>query len=138
MGKTTRNHLNKLTSLYDLSLFHLDSNFNVNINPLVNLCNLPIHSRYFSPHSFVQTISKISQNVLLSSFSIFHNNVVSLNGNIENLQTHILEELEFRFHVLGISETKFTNSNLDISTPLIPGYNFCPDTFGFGRCCFIY
>ena len=123
-SKPTRNHLNKLTSLYDLSLFNLDSNLDVNINPLVNLSNLQIRSRYFSPHSFVQTISKISQNVLLSSVCIFHNNVVSLNANLENLQTHIVEELEFHFDVLGISETKITNSNVDISTPLISGYNF--------------
>ena len=70
-SKPTRNHLNKLTSLYDLSLFNLDSNLDVNINPLMNLSNLQIRSRYFSPHSFVQTISKISQNVLASSFCIF-------------------------------------------------------------------
>ena len=57
-------------------------------------------------------------------FIIFNNNVVSLNANLENLQTHILEELEFHFDVLGISETKITNSNVDISTPLISGYNF--------------
>ena len=123
-SKLTRNHLNKLTSLYDLSLFNFDSNLDVNINPLVNLSNLQIRSRYFSPHSFVQTISKFPHNVLLSSFSIFHNNVVSLNGNLENLQTHILEELEFHFDVLRISETKITNSNVEISTPLISGYNF--------------
>ena len=68
----------------------------------------------------------ISQNALLPSFSIFHSNVVSLNGNLENLQTHILEEHEFHFDVLGISETKITNLNVhvDISSPLIPGYNF--------------
>ena len=116
-SKATRNQLNKLTSLYDLSLFNLNSNLDVNINPLVNLSNLQIRSRYFSPRSFVQTTSKISQNGLSSSFSVFHNNVVSLKGNLENLQTHLLEEL-------GISETKITNSNVDIFTPLIPGYNF--------------
>ena len=40
------------------------------------------------------------------------------------MKTHILEELEFCFDLLRISETKITNSNLDISIPLIPGYNF--------------
>jgi len=62
----------------------------------------------------VQTISKISQNALSSSFSVFHNNVVSLKENLENLQTHLLEELECHFDVLGISETKITKSNVDI------------------------
>ena len=101
--KPTRNHLNKLTSLYDLGLLNLDSNLDVNIHPLVNLSNLQFRSQYFSPHNFVQTISNISQNVLLSSFSIFHNNIVNLDGNLENLQTHILEELEFHFDILEIS-----------------------------------
>lgn len=110
MSKLTHNHLNKLTSLYDLCLFNLDSNLDVNINPLVNLSDLQIRSRYFSSYSFVQMISKIPQNVLLSSFSIFHNNVVSRNGNLENLQPHILAGLEIHFDVPGISETKITNS----------------------------
>ena len=43
---------------------------------------------------------------------------------LKNLHMHILEELEFHFGVLGISETNITNSNVDISTPLISGYNF--------------
>ena len=36
---------------------------------------------------------------------------------LEKFQTHILEELEFHFDVLRISETKISNSNVDISTP---------------------
>ena len=88
----------------------------------MNLSKLQIRSRYFSPHSFVRTILIISQNALSSSFSVCHNNV-RLKGNIENIQTH-LEELEFHFDVLGILETKITNSNVYIFTPLIPGYNF--------------
>ena len=68
--------------------------------------------------------SKLSKNEQLSSFSIFHNNVLSINKNLENLQTQILEELEFHFDIIGISETKITNSNSAISVPTIPGYNF--------------
>ena len=68
-SKATRN--NKLTSLYDLSLFNLNSNLDVNINPLVNLSNLQIRSRYFSPHSFVQTTSKISKMRFRQVFPFF-------------------------------------------------------------------
>ena len=46
------------------------------------------------------------------TFSVFHNNVVSLNRNLENLQTHLLYELDFHFNVIGVTETKITNSNL--------------------------
>ena len=68
--------------------------------------------------------SKLSKNERLSNFSIFHNNVLNINKNLENLQTQVLEELEFHFGVIGISETKITNSNSAISVPTIPGYNF--------------
>ena len=82
-------------------------------------------STRFSPHSFAQMQSKLSTNEWLSSFSIFHNNVLSINKNLENLQTQILEELEFHFDIIGISETKITNySNSAISVRTIPGYNF--------------
>lgn len=33
-SKTTRNNLQRLTSLYDLSLFKLNTNLDVNLNPL--------------------------------------------------------------------------------------------------------
>ena len=62
-------------------------------------------SKTTSYKSYKVPTSKISQKALSSSFSVFHN-VISLKGNLENLQTHLLEELEFHFDVLGISETK--------------------------------
>jgi len=79
-SKTTRNNLHKLKSLYDLSLFNLNTNLDVNINPYENLSINQIRRRYFSPHSFAQMQSKLSKNVRLSSFSIFHNNVLSINN----------------------------------------------------------
>ena len=53
----------------------------------------------------------------VASFSIFHNNVMSLNRYLEDLQTHILEELHFSFNVIGITKTKITNTN-------VAGYEF--------------
>ena len=41
-----------------------------------------------------------------SSFSFFHTNIRSLKRNLENFQTHLLDELTFRFNILGITETK--------------------------------
>ena len=46
------------------------------------------------------------------------------NKNLNNLPTQILKEFEFHFDIIGISETKITNSNSAISVPTIPGYNF--------------
>jgi len=33
-----------------------------------------------------------------TSFSVFDNNVVSLNRNLENLQTQLLHEVDFHFN----------------------------------------
>ena len=77
-----------------------------------------------SPHTVSRRCNQNSKNERLSSFFIFHNNVLSINKNLENLQTQILEELEFHFDIIGISETKMTNSNSVISVLTIPGYNF--------------
>ena len=59
------------------------------------------------------------------SFSIFYNNVVSFTrGNLEKLETHWLEELDFYFHIFGVTETKITNANQSIMSPHIHGYIF--------------
>ena len=60
-----------------------------------------IASRYFAPHSFKKMKTKLSKDETISSFSVFHNNVVSLNRNLENLQTQLLREVDF---ILMLSE----------------------------------
>ena len=58
-----------------------------------------------------------------SSFSIFYNNIVSLNKNLEKLVTHYLENLDFHFDIIGITETKITHTNQNFATK-IPAYAF--------------
>ena len=60
-----------------------------------------------------------------SSFSFFHTNIRSLKRNLENFQTHLLDELTFRFNILGITETRIKTAcdNLDFN-PAISHYNF--------------
>ena len=119
----TRNDFDKLASLYELSLFKFNTNLDPSLNPCQNLSCYQIRSRYFSPHSFEQIKTKFSSSDRSTSFSVFHNSIVSLTANQETLQTHILDELDFQFDVIGISETKITNSNSDKSIPTIPGYH---------------
>jgi hypothetical protein len=60
---------------------------------------------------------------------MLHNNVRSLKRNLENLQTHLLQELHFNFRVIGITETKirdndffYFNPNMEnVPTPLASG-----------------
>ena len=65
----------------------------------------------------------LPENTVKSSFSIFHNNIVSINRNLENVEL-LLDELDFHFDVIGISETKITNSYESKAHPNISGYVF--------------
>ena len=61
-----------------------------------------IHSRYFSLHSFRELKTKQLEDEIKTSFSVFHNNVISLKRNLENLQTHLLHELDFHLNIIGV------------------------------------
>ena len=92
----SRRNLDKLTSLYDLDIFSLNIYFDVNLNADQNLFNQRIQSRYFSPHSFKMFKEKLSENEIQSSLSIFHNNIESINRNLENV-IMLIDELGFHF-----------------------------------------
>ena len=115
-----RTHLDKLSSLFDLDLFNLCTNLDGQLNN-----NNYDHSQcqYLSPHSFKLFNRKLSNSEVQSSFSVFHNNVVSINRNLENL-TLLLDELDFQFNIIDVTETKITNSNENGSFSCIPGYVF--------------
>ena len=69
-----------------------------------------------------------------NSSSIFHNNLISLNKNFENLQSSILDELGFNFKIIGITETKTNDSNSESAEFSLPGYEseFVPTPLAFG------
>ena len=49
----------------------------------------------------------------------------SLRRNLDKFQSHLLEELQLHFSVIGITETKITNSNLPLDfDPSKPNYRF--------------
>ena len=129
----SKRYLDKLTSLYDLDLFKLNTLCNRDVNTVDNLYNQRIHSRYFSPHSFKEQNKYLIENDN-DSFSIFHNNLISLSKNFENLQSSILDELGFNFNIIGITETKINDSNSESTEFSLPGYEFefVPTPLAFG------
>ena len=83
-----------------------------------------VRSNYYSPHSFAEFKKCFSTSNVQTCFSILHNNVRSLRCNFEKLETHLLDELDYSFDIISITETKITNStNLDINVDIV-GYNF--------------
>ena len=54
---------------------------------------------------------------------MFHTNIRSLKSNLEKLQTHLLEELDF--NIIVITETRIRSELGDLDfNPTIPNYNF--------------
>ena len=45
-------------------------------------------------------------------------------SNLENLQTHLLNDLDCHFNIIGVTETRITNSSLIDFNPNITGYKF--------------
>ena len=133
-----RRNLDKLNSLYDLDIFSLNSNLDTYLNTDFNLPNQRIQSRYFSPHSFKMFKQKLSENTIKSSFSIFHNNIVSINRNSENIEL-LLDELDFHFDVIGILEPKLQNRNRNRLFPLRSDYRLAEGKEVFKQliCCLL-
>ena len=129
----SKRYLDKLTSLYELDLFKLNTLCNSDVNTIDNLYNQRIHSRYFSPHSFKEQNKYVIDNDD-DSFSIFHNNLISLSKNFENLQSSISDELGFNFNIIGITETKINDSNSKSAQFSLSGYEFefVPTPLAFG------
>ena len=115
-------YLEKLSSIFDLNLFRL--NALEDLNPGDSLYNHRIHSRYYSLFSFYKFKSELPDRVSDSSFSLLHNNIRSLKRNFENFQVHLLDELNFEFSIIGVSETKIISGKEMEFNPSIPGYAF--------------
>ena len=118
----TKKDLDKLRSLHELDICSLNTQSSV--NPDSNLNNQQIRSRYFSPLSFCKFKNDLMRDENKTSFSILHNNVRNLRRNLENLQVHLLDELDYHFSVIGITEAKITNSARIDFNPHIPNYQF--------------
>ena len=54
-----------------------------------------------------------------STFSFLQNIVKSLKRSLDDFQVHLLDELQYRFNVIGVTETKTTENN-----PKIPCFLF--------------
>ena len=101
-------------------MFSLNTRQSSEINSDIQ-CDNKIRSNYYSPNSF----NDLKKSMKNPSFSIIHNNVRSLQLRLDDLQTHLLHELNFSFDIIGISERKInisstTTTNLNLK---IPGYS---------------
>ena len=115
-----KKYLEKLSSIYDLNLLKLS--VLEDPNPGDSLCNHRIHSPFCSRYSFYKFKSELPCRASDSSFSLLRNNIRSLKRNLENLQVHLLDELNFEFNIIEVSETKIISGKEMDFNPSIPGY----------------
>ena len=122
---TNSNHPSKniLPSLYDIDIFSLNSVNNKFYDTDFSAI-YPIRCKYYSPYSFSQLKNQLNEQLSHRQLSFFHSNVSSLKGNLENFQTHLLDELNFHFSVIGVTETRIRNANSIDFNPEIPGCTF--------------
>ena len=119
----SKKYLERLPSLYDIDIFSLNS-VNSKFYDTDFSAIYPIRCKYYSPYSFSQLKNQLNEQRSDSHLSFFHNNVSSLKGNLENFQTHLLDELNYHFSVIGVTETRIRNANSMDFNPEIPGYTF--------------
>ena len=103
--------LNSLNSFNDLSDIDPDQNIPV-----------PSNFNYYTTQDFAndhQIINCTSSNC----FSVLHSNIRSLNANFDNF-THMLNELNHTFSIIGLTDTKFQVSGEQLLNVNIPGYDF--------------
>ena len=116
-NKKSRRSLESLPSFNDQ--FSLNSVANIILNTDSD-CFSFINSRYYSPYSFQKIKSSSNEHDL----SIFHSNIRSIRLNLENLENEIFGELDYHFDIIGLTETRITNLNMDVGIPKMDGYNF--------------
>ena len=119
----SKKYLERLPSLYDIDIFSLNSVNNKFYDTDFSAI-YPIRCKYYSPYSFSQLKNQLNEQLSHRQLSFFHNNVSSLKGNLENFQTHLLDELNFHFSVIGVTETRIRIANSIDFNPEIPGYTF--------------
>ena len=76
-------------------------------------------SRYYLENTFKEQVN-YNNNISTDSFSVFHHNIRSVPTNLCKLIIH-LENLDFKFSVIGLSETWFKDHNVLVYN--MDGYN---------------
>jgi len=109
----TKKYLDCLPSFKDLDFFTLNG-FLLDKNSDFNTLSPAISCKYYSPHSFFHPKEHM-QPSSFPKFSLFYTNIRSLRRNLKNFQTHLLEELDFRFNIIGITETRIKKYSFAIS-----------------------
>ena len=78
--------------------------------------------KYYSPHDFHADVD-INNLSASNNVSVLHSNIRSLSGNHEKLLV-MLDQLNFKFSVIGLSEIKLKVDQSFLINIEVPGYDF--------------
>lgn len=119
LSSSKKKNLDRLTIIYDLDLFSL--NINSNINPDRNFSLQPTRCKYYSPHSF----SKLRHmNSFHPNFSVLHSNIRSLKRSLDQFQNHLWSVMNFHFNIIAVTETRIYNEDIRHLNVTLANYNF--------------
>ena len=80
----------------------------------------PTNLSYYLTHDFHKLHNKNSNKTNSTNFSVLHTNICSLQGNFNNLEQ--LNNLEYEFDIIGLTETWHTEGNQNFISGLLTGY----------------
>ena len=112
----------------DMPQLDLIQSFNhqYNISNLDSDVNIPSQSnfKYYSAEEF-RNDYMIKNCILSDHFATLHCNIRSLNSNFDNLE-QMLSELSCNFSVIGLSETRISINQENLSNNQLEGYTIVP------------
>ena len=110
--------MNKIINLKELNFDNNQSYSNKDPNDHVID---PTNFSYYLTHDFHKLHKKNSNKTNNTNFSVLHTNICSLQGNFNNLE-QLLNNLEYEFDIIALTETWHTEGNQNFIPGLLTGY----------------
>ena len=117
LKNNSEDFMNKIINLKELN-FDKNQSYS-NKDPNDHVID-PTNFSYYLTHDFHKLHKKNSNKTNNTNFSVLHTNICSLQGNFNNLEQ--LNNLEYEFDIIGLTETWHTEGNQNFISGLLTGY----------------
>ena len=100
---------------------NVDNKYGPDPNDLIeNTYDTNTNFDYYSMHDFHKLVKNYND-LTNKNFSLFHTNIQSLSNKFEKLQL-LLTDLDYKFHIIALSETWYSNNSVKLKPPHLEGY----------------
>ena len=120
-NKLKNNSEDFMKKIINLKELNFDKNQNYsNKDPNDHVID-PTNFDYYLTHDFHKLHNKNSKRTNNINLSVLYTNICSLQGNFDNLE-QLLNNLEYEFDIIALTETWHTAGKQNIIPGLLPGY----------------